>query len=381
MGEIMNESPDPDMKVVEGCYLVGRRNPESLLQCNTYLRTFTSGSKKTHWCVDPGSALDYSVVRQNLLNHVGDLAELHLFSLNHQDPDVVSNLKFLVEENDHLAGIVSEDVWRLVRHLNVSPKKLYFTAKARDNLLRLPNGQRIQVVPTPFCHFRGAVAYYDVESCVLFSGDLFAGLNHPGRVQLWADENDWPGIAQWHQIYMPGRSAVEFSIRQIRALRPEVQIIAPQHGFLLKGEFMNSVLDRLASLPVGMDLLPFELDERYLKGYHDIFNEVVHDAALQIGRAEVYSRLADLPAEHELKRYMQLDKNAAVLVSCGIRAIPLLIEELSKQQFSGLRTKLKDHVLARCLELKLPIPQLGAGVEEQGGWIGMQSLSLAPDTE
>jgi hypothetical protein len=58
-----------------------------------------------------------------------------------------------------------------------------------------------------------------------------------------------------------------------------------------------------------------------------------------------------------------------------------LVEELSKKQFQSLRSPLKDLVLRRCMELKLPIPQLGVGVEEQGAWIGTQSLSLAPDTE
>ena len=377
----MTAIPDAQMQVVEGCHMVGRRNPESILQCNTYLRTFTGGGKKTHWCVDPGSAIDYSVVRQNLLKHIGDLSELHMFSLNHQDPDVVANLPFLVQANDHLAGIVSEDVWRLVRHLNVSPKRLFFTAKAKDNLLKLTDGHEIQIVPTPFCHFRGAVAYYDVETRVLFSGDLFAGLNQPGKVQLWADDEDWPGIAQWHEMYMPGRASVEFAIRQVRALRPRVEVIAPQHGFLLTGAFMNTVLDRLASLPVGMDLLPFELDERYLTGYRQLFNEIVHDAAVQIGRAEVFSLLKNLSSEQELIRYVKHDKNGAVLEACGIRAIPLLIDELSKKQFPNFRSRLKDLVLRRCLELKLPIPQIGVGVEEQGAWIGMQSLSLAPDTE
>lgn len=373
--------PDPNMQVVAGCHMVGRRNPDNILQCNTYLRTFTAGGAKTHWCVDPGSALDYPVVRQNLLNHVGDLAELHLFSLNHQDPDVVSNLQFLARENDRLTGIVSEDVWRLVRHLNVSPKKLCFTSKVKGNLLKLPGGHRIQVVPTPFCHFRGAVAYFDLETRVLFSGDLFAGLNHPGRIQLVAEEEDWSGIAQWHQLYMPCRAAVEFSIRQVRALRPPVEMIAPQHGFLLTGSFMNTVLDRLSQLPVGMDLLPFELDDRYLAGYREIFNEAIHDAARRLGRAETLALLGALPAEHELHQYIRHDKQGAMLVMCGIRAIPLLVEELSKNQSPSFRSALKTLVLRRCMELNLPIPQLGLGIEEQGAWIGMQSLSLAPDTE
>lgn len=377
----MTTIADAKTQVVEGCHMVGRRNPDSILQCNTYLRTFDAGGTRTHWCVDPGSALDYSVVQQNLLNHLGDLNELHLFSLNHQDPDVVSNLPFLAQENTHLAGVVSEDVWRLVRHLNVSPKKLYFTAKAHDNRLRLSGGHQIQIVPTPFCHFRGAVAYYDLETRVLFSGDLFAGLNHPGRIQLWAEEEDWSGIAQWHQIYMPSRASVEFSIRQIRALRPAVEIIAPQHGCLLTGDFMNIVLDRLASLPVGMDLLPFELDERYFAGYREVFKEVIHEVARQIGRNETFALLANLPVEHELNQYIRRDRNSASLACCGIRALPLLLEELSRKQPPSFLSRLKDLVLGRCLELALPIPQLGVGVEESGAWIGMHSLSFAPNTE
>ncbi len=378
----MTASPDSEMKVVENLHLVGRRNPDAILQCNTYLRTFIGASgNPTHWCIDPGSELDFPDVKQNLISHLGDLAALHLFSLNHQDPDVVGNMRALVQANDHLAGIVSEDVWRLVRHLNVTPRKLYFTAKTKSNLFKLPDGQRIQIVPTPFCHFRGAVAYYDPESRVLFSGDLFAGLNQPGRVQLFAEEQDWPGIAQWHQIYMPSRNAVEFAIRQVLALDPPVEFVAPQHGFVLKGPFMHEVFQRLAQLPVGMDLLPLELDERYLNGYRELFNEVTHEAAIEVSRASVLHTLKHLPAEHELSQYIRTSKSGVELVTCGIRALPLLIDELSKTQHPAFRTHLKDLVLRRCIELKLPIPQLGAGVEEFSFNVGTQDLSFAPDTE
>lgn len=369
------------MQVLEGCYLVGHRNPDSILQCNTYLRTFQNGSRKTHWCVDPGSELDYPFVKENLLRHVGSLRDIQMFSLNHQDPDVVANLRFLAKENENLVGIVSEDVWRLVRHLNATPKKLYFTAKVKQNLLRLPDGHRIQIVPTPFCHFRGAVAYYDLETRILFSGDLFGGFNQPDRVQLVGSEEDWTGIAQFHQIYMPTRAAVEYAIRQIKVLDPPVETIAPQHGFILTGEFMHTVLERLASLPVGLDLIPSELDEKYLTGYREVFRELLHQAALEISRSEVFTRLNRLPADHELRQYVRISKQEMDLNSCGIRAIPLLLEELARDQFPAFRSRLKSHVLQRCTELNLPIPQLGAGIDEQSTWIGMQGLSLAPNVE
>lgn len=368
-------------QVVEGCFLVGHRNPDSILQCNTYLRTFQNGSQKTHWCVDPGSELDYPVVKENLLRHVGSLRDIHMFSLNHQDPDVVANLRFLAQENPNLVGVVSEDVWRLVRHLNANPKKLYFTGKVKQNLMRLPDGHRIQLVPTPFCHFRGAVAYYDLETRILFSGDLFGGLNQPGRVQLLGSEEDWAGIAQFHQIYMPARAAVEYAVRQIKVLDPPVETIAPQHGFVLTGDFMHTVLDRLATLPVGLDLLANELDEKYLSGYREVFREVLHEAAMQVGRGEIFSALNKLPVEHELRQYVKISKQEAELQSCGFKALPLLVDELSRAQFPAFRSQLKSHVLQRCTDLGLPIPQLGVGVEEQAMWIGMQGLSLAPDGE
>ncbi len=169
-----------DMQVVEGCYMIGRRNPDSVLQCNTYLRTFHGGGSDFHWCVDPGSMMDYSVVRANLLHRIGEFAALNLVSMNHQDPDVTGNLLNFTRENPKLTGLIAEDAWRLVRHLNAIPKELWFANKAENRSIRLPGGQHLQMVPTPFCHFRGAVAFYDPESQILFSGDLFGGLNSPG---------------------------------------------------------------------------------------------------------------------------------------------------------------------------------------------------------
>lgn len=350
--------------ISEGCYMVGHRNPESLLQCNTYLRSFSGkGPTPAHWVVDPGSQIDYTSVRMHLLAHVGDLKALRFFSINHQDPDVVGNLTFLTQENRELAGLATEDTWRLVRHLNVHPKNIHFTNKARHNLVTLPAGQRIQVVPTPFCHFRGAVAYYDLESQVLFTGDLFGGLNKPKRVQLYAEESDWPGIAQFHQIYMPSNAALAFAIRQIRALRPVVKVVAPQHGFVLKGDVMHSFMDRLEKLPVGMDLLPSELDERYASDYNEVVQTVVHLASLELGREAVIEQLQHLPADHELRQTLDLSGRQVRLLRHGILSLPLLVEELSRHKYPGFASALKSAVLEECITRGAPLPSMGVGLE------------------
>ncbi len=350
--------------VSEDCYMVGHRNPDSLLQCNTYLRSFAGkGPSPVHWVVDPGSQIDYSSVRMHLLAHVGDLKTLRFFSINHQDPDVVGNLTFLTQENGELAGLTTEDTWRLVRHLNVHPKTMYFTNKARQNLVTLPAGQRIQVVPTPFCHFRGAVAYYDLESQVLFTGDLFAGLNKPKRVQLCAEEEDWPGIAQFHQIYMPSNTAVAFAIRQIRALKPAVKVIAPQHGFVLTGDVMHVFMDRLEKLPVGMDLLPSELDERYAGAYDEVLQEILHLATMELGHDAVIGQLRHLPDDHGLRQLLDLSGRQVRLLRHGITALPLLVDELGRTQYKGFVSALKSAALEECARRGAPLPQMGIGLE------------------
>jgi eukaryotic-like serine/threonine-protein kinase len=360
----MLEAPTWQIPIGHGCFMVGRRDPHSVLQCNTYLRTFLGKGSPMHWCVDPGSRIDFPHVRRHLLEHIGDLSALRLFSINHQDPDVVGNLPNLVRANPRISGLTSEDTWRLVRHLNVKPKRLFFVNKIKRNSVPLLKGQHIQVVPTPFCHFRGAMALYDPDIRVLFSGDLFGGLNVPGRVQLFGEEADWPGIAQFHQIYMPTREALVYAIRQIRALKPAVEFIAPQHGFVLQGAFMHEVMDRLERLPVGLDLLASELDERYLAGYQEVLQELLEVAGREVGRDEIIARLRKLPREHELNRLLKISGTQVALRKQGIRALPLMIDVLSSDQLEGFRPLLTSCVLQGCTQRQIPLPQVGIGLGE-----------------
>ena len=241
---------------------------------------------------------------------------------------------------------------------------LYYANKANDNLIRLSSGQDIRVVPTPFCHFRGAMAFCDADSQVLFSGDLFGGMNAPGRTHLYGEERDWPGMVQFHQIYMPSRAAVALAVRQIRVLRPSVKVIAPQHGFLLKGDFMHRVMNLLEVLPVGIDLLPDELDERYLAAYDTILHDVLREAIAVQGHDAVLKTLRGLPNDHELRDCLECVGDEVRLVRRGIRAVALLVDELCKGRSLGFRALLQDRVLQGCTHHGAPLVQVGAGVEE-----------------
>jgi hypothetical protein len=201
---------------------------------------------------------------------------------------------------------------------------------------------------------------------VLFSGDLFGGLNIPGRVQFYGDEEDWPGIVQFHQIYMPTSAAVAHAIRQIRALRPAVEVIAPQHGFVLTGSFMQSVLERLERLPMGLDLMDIELDDRFLAGYRAVVHDLVQAVARELGWLEVMMRLRDLPERHELRGYIHVSAREVHLDRNGIRAIPLLLEVLAHDLPLRIRELLRIGILTICTQHGVPLPPIGVGVEETG---------------
>lgn len=360
----MPEIQSWQLPIAEDCFMVGHRDPKSILQCNTYLRTFRGKGSPVHWCVDPGSRIDYPDVRSHLLHHIGEMKALRLFSINHQDPDVVGNLPDIVRENPRITGLASEDTWRLVRHMNAQPKRLIFLNKVHGDTVSLLKGQQLQVVPTPFCHFRGAMALYDPESRVLFTGDLFGGLNAPGRTHLVAEDADWAGIAQFHQIYMPTRAALQYAIRQIRSLKPAVAVIAPQHGFVLSGDFMHEAMDLLEELHVGLDLLALEQEQRFLRAYQGVLDELLELAAGYMGRNVMLAALRNLPENHALKRYLKITGKAVTLRDNAVRALPFVIDVLTCGEFDEVRNEFVNCVLQGCTRRKLPLPNIGVGVEE-----------------
>jgi serine/threonine-protein kinase len=351
-------------EVRPGCHAVGRRNPASLLQCNTYVRSFDAGRSTVNVCIDPGSRTDWPVVAAKINQLVGDVGELHSFSCNHQDPDVVGNASYLCDANPNISAIMTEEVWRLAQHLDFQPRRVHFANSIRAPYVKLADRHRWQFVPTPFCHFRGAMAFYDPDIRTLFSGDLFGGLNRPGRVQMVADESDWAGIAQFHQIYMPTREALRHAVRQIRSLVPAVEVIAPQHGFVITGELLPLFLERLENLLVGLDLLSLENNAEVLAGYRVVLDGLVAAAQAVLGREETRRRLRNPDVEDGLERLVTLQDDELQLNSDGLSAIVKVFSRVTRGDVSDLVNSLRSEVLTACFERKLPLPPIGAGLEE-----------------
>jgi serine/threonine protein kinase/glyoxylase-like metal-dependent hydrolase (beta-lactamase superfamily II) len=250
------------VEIAPDVYWVGRRQG-SLLECNTYLRVFRGAGTELALLVDPGPPRDLEMIAAKVGAVIGSLDRVDLVFLNHQDPDLAGNAAVIQALNPQAHVLCSEDTWRLVQFYGLNPKSHSATEHFRGGETELATGHSLEFVPTPYCHFRGAVALYDRAAGVLFSGDLFGGVSRSPR--LLAAEHDWPDVELFHQLYMPSHKALAHAVAHIRRLTPKPTIIAPQHGVIVAGERVDAWLERVARLSFGADLLVDEDEKgRYL---------------------------------------------------------------------------------------------------------------------
>ena len=366
-----SDSVDPDQgpfAVIDDCWMVGRRNPESTLQCNTYIRTFRQFGGHRNVCVDPGSRIDYDVIKSNIEQLVGGMRDVHGMTINHQDPDVAGNANRFCDSNPEIDMIVSQECWRLLQHMELKPGNLRLSQAKTQSI---SSQQPFQFVPTPFCHFRGAMALYDPEQRILYSGDLFGGLNRPGLIHLLATEDDWEGIAQFHQIYMPSREVLRYAVREILNLRPKVEIIAPQHGHVITGDLVGLFLERMHELPVGFDLLASEWDRENLSGYRDVLQRLAAIASEYFGAMNVIGRLSAQEAGDDLHLQLQLGDGVIHLEREGYSALAKSFARLAEGESEAFVESLRTAVREDCEAYGLPVPPVISGYF--GSWSGEES--------
>ncbi|MCK5115342.1 MAG: hypothetical protein KAR44_02005 [Candidatus Aegiribacteria sp.] len=262
---------DEFVEIAPNTYWIGTREG-SLIEQNIYLRIFSEGNKTINLLIDPGSPDDLPALVRALSSKIGGLKNIDVMFLNHQDPDVAYNAGHLQELNPDCFVLCSEDSWRQVKSYGLNPKKYKAIEQFKDLTVEMSTGHRLRFVPSPYCHFRGAVMLYDEETGILFSGDFLGGLS--SGPDLYATEDSWEGISTFHQIYMPCQTAIRNTVNSIRSLDTLPEIIAPQHGSIISGALINDFLGRVDYLEVGIDLfLKEHSKEYYIEAMNDILSE------------------------------------------------------------------------------------------------------------
>ncbi len=296
-------SSGTDDEVVElapGAYWVGRRHGTQL-ECNAYLRVFSAAGRTISVLMDPGPPRDMDTVVSKVVSIIGNIENLNYIFLNHQDPDVCGNAAAIQRLAPRAFIVCSEDTWRLVRHYGFDPGLYISTESIPGSHLSFGDDQHLRFVPTPFCHFRGAVMVHDPGSGVLFSGDLFGGTTSgPGMVAI---DNSFGGVAMFHEIYMPSRRALDRALLAVHRLSPEVRIIAPQHGSIITGETVDSFLQRIGQLTIGVDLMEAsEKDPTALQ----VANEMLREYRRLAGAVSLRQLLAGFNEDHSFTNIFEL---------------------------------------------------------------------------
>ncbi len=233
------------------------RSKEEDFHRNIYLKKFDNkDGTSLNMIFDPGTKLDMKELLPFLTETIGGIKNVHIIFLSHQDPDLTANAPVILQSAPKSILITSLDTWRLVKMYGIPEHRVKTIESFNSLTVKFKkSGLSIKFIPARYCHFRGAAMVYDYESRILFTGDFFAGVNTRKSDGIYATEESWEGIKLFHQLYMPTNKAIKTAIESISMLNPFPEIIAPQHGDIIKGEMVTEFMTRLMDLPVGMDLI------------------------------------------------------------------------------------------------------------------------------
>jgi flavorubredoxin len=254
----------------------------------------------------------------------------------------------------------------LVQHFNL-PRERFISTDKYPRGFSLETGHLLLPVPSPFCHFAGAVMLYDPETRVLYSGDLFGGLTDRNATGLVADESDWVGMRAFHQIYMPMNKALKRTIQVIRNLTPAVEMIAPQHGRVIKGEMLASFMQRLEKLPVGLDLVEDE-DNESPEAWNTVLGRVLKTASQLHGQ----DLRPVLQEAEELKDALRWTKGQFAIARSGRWVVERAVILLTAGLPPWIADPIKMEALVAAEELQLSSPNVDISEgERQGASVGM----------
>ncbi len=322
-----------------------------LLKRNAYLRVFRGGGKTYNLLIDPGPPADFDHVVVKTARVIGSLADVHLVFANHQDPDVIGNAASLVKVNPRILFFMTEDTWRLTQYYGIPKENFRPVESFGDRKVFFSTGHELQFIPSPFCHFRGACMLYDPQTRILFSGDLFGGIAAPG---LKCSLANWAGIKAFHELYMPANEALRLAVKRIRALSPPPLMIAPQHGSIIEGDYVEKFLQRMNDLKVGLDIINSVEDKA--PAIIDASNRILEAAREMLG-SEAVSRVTKyFRPDGSYPAIFTLDKKETVtdIKAEPFSAITSLVKLLFKECDDEQKRALKLKVLVIFVERDLP---------------------------
>ncbi|MDX1812065.1 MAG: MBL fold metallo-hydrolase, partial [Gammaproteobacteria bacterium] len=218
--------------------------PAGIIDTNQYLVK----TKDRALLLDPGGIEIFSSMMGSVLHHVPVEQITDLFA-SHQDPDIISSLG-LWDQALPKAKLHAPWLWEgFIRHFGLNNiDYVPIPDEGQDIDLGL---LRLQLIPAHYVHSSGNFHVYDPEAKILMSGDVGAALEGVDAGLFVEDFDDHISkMKMFHQRWMPSNRAKNDWVKRVREL--DIDILAPQHGRMFKGDDVKRFLDWFESLEVGI---------------------------------------------------------------------------------------------------------------------------------
>ena len=240
------------LKIYEGAHqwiMYGRdeNKPEKIIDTNQYVvRT-----AKHCLLLDPGGSELFSPMLAAVLHHA-PVEEITDIFASHQDPDVISSLG-LWDQALPNAKLHAPALWEgFLRHFGCDSIE-YVAIPDNGGTLQIGNVE-LQIIPAHYLHSSANFHIYDPQAKILMSGDIGAALEGPGQPMFVEDFNAHVELMRFfHQRWMPSNRAKRNWIERVREL--DIEIMAPQHGRIFKGDDVQRFLDWFDALQVGIGVV------------------------------------------------------------------------------------------------------------------------------
>ncbi|WP_321779412.1 ATP-binding protein [Sulfurimonas sp.] len=247
-------------EIAKNIYWVGMHLENDPFQCHPYF--IKNGNESI--LIDPGSMLEFDeTVRK--IKSITNIKSIKYIVLHHQDPDLaaaVPEIEKLIDRDD-LQIVTHSRMSVLIKHYLVSSS--YYEIDKNENKLVASNGFRLDFFTTPYCHSPGAFVSYEPNTKTLFSGDIFGGIEESW--EFYADESYFEKAKQFHEEYMPSKDIFNYALKKIEKL--DIQLIAPQHGSIIKKQYISKLIDDMKNLDCGL-----YIDKKYNLELLDTINEL-----------------------------------------------------------------------------------------------------------
>ena len=233
------------VEIAENVFWVGSYIKDDIFQCHPYL--IREGKESV--LIDPGSLITFEETLRKI-KYLINLENIKYIICHHQDPDLAASLpeieKVFPERERYI--VTHWRTYLLLKHYNLLTP--FYLVDQHEFKLELESGRKLQFLFTPYMHYPGNIVTYDSETKVLFSSDIFGGWVEKNW-SLFAEKEEYiKSIRAFHEIYMPCKEVVIYSIERLKKL--DIEIIAPQHGSIIVGkDFVKKVMSAVEDFEYG----------------------------------------------------------------------------------------------------------------------------------